>query len=85
MLCLLQLELFLLLRSNAGMVMSDLEVDVLDELGSSLKFLLGSPLLVPEVSPRWPQACFFQVCGLDSLVGCVLGLEHQFNWNKCNG
>ena len=46
----------LLLRSNAGMVMSDMEVDVLDELGSSLQFLLGSPQLVPEVSPRWPQA-----------------------------
>ena len=26
----------LLLRSNAGMVMSDLEVDVLDEMGSGL-------------------------------------------------
>ena len=37
---------------NAGMVMSDLEVDVRDELGNSSKFLLGSPQLAPEVSPR---------------------------------
>ena len=33
-------NLLLLLRSNAGMVMSDLGVGVPDELGSSLKFLL---------------------------------------------
>ena len=46
----------LLLRSTAGIVMSTLEVDVLDELGSGLKFLFGSPQLVPEVTPRWPQA-----------------------------
>ena len=31
--------LLLLLPSNAGTVMSDLEVDILDELGSSSKFL----------------------------------------------
>ena len=37
----------LLLRSKTGMVMSDLEVDVLNVLGSSLKFLLGCPQLVP--------------------------------------
>ena len=36
-------NLLLLLRSNVGMVMSNLEVGVLDELGSCLKFLLGSP------------------------------------------
>ena len=54
----------LLLPSNAGMVMSDLEADVLDELGSSLKFLLnGSPQFVPEVSPRWPQDCSFECVG----------------------
>ena len=34
-----------------GHVKFDLEVAVLDELGSSLKFLLGSPQLVPEVGP----------------------------------
>ena len=55
--------LLLLLRSNASMVMSDLEVDVLDELDSSSKFLLGSPQLVPEVSPRGPQACSFECVG----------------------
>ena len=53
----------LLLRSNAGVVMSDLEVDVLDELGSSSKFLLGSPQLVAEVSPRWPQGCSSECVG----------------------
>ena len=37
------------------MVLSDLEVLVLDELGSGLKFLLGSPQLVPEVSPGWSK------------------------------
>ena len=57
---LLLLLLLLLLRSNAGMVMSDFEVDVLDELGSSSKFLLGYPQLVPEVNPRRPQACSFR-------------------------
>ena len=31
---------FLLLRSNAGMVLLDLELDVLDEPGSGLKLLL---------------------------------------------
>ena len=45
------LLLLLLLRSDAGMAMSDLEVDVLDELASGLKFFLGSPQLVSEVSP----------------------------------
>ena len=72
--------LLLLLRSNAGMVMSDLEVDVLDELDSTLKFLLGSPQLVPEVSPRWPQACSFECVGWtlfqDVFWSC---LEHQFH------
>ena len=34
------------------MVMSNLEVDVLDELGSGSKFILGSPQLVPEVGHR---------------------------------
>ena len=43
------LLLLLLLRSNAGMLMSYLEVDVLDELGSGMKFLLGSRQFVPEV------------------------------------
>ena len=37
--------LLLFLRSNVGMVMLDLDADVLDELGSCLKFLLGSPQL----------------------------------------
>ena len=32
----------LLLRSSAGMVMSNLEVDVLGEIDGGLKFLLGS-------------------------------------------
>ena len=41
-----ELDLLLLLRSNAGMVMSNMEMDTLDELGSGLKFLLGSPQLV---------------------------------------
>ena len=49
--------------SDAGTVLSDLEVDVLDDLGSGLKFLLGSPQLVPEVSPRWPQECSFESVG----------------------
>ena len=55
--------------------MSDFEVDVLGELGYSLKFLLalGSPQLVPEVSPRWAHASSFE-CGLDSFAGCALGL-----------
>ena len=35
---------FLFCVQMLGMVMSDLEVYVLDELGSSLKFLLGSVL-----------------------------------------
>ena len=56
------------LRSNAGVVMSDLEVDALEEMGSGLEFLLGSPQLVPEVSPRGPQACSFPGWGLDSSV-----------------
>ena len=44
---------------NAGMVMSHLEVDVLGELGNSLKFLLGFPQLVLEVSPTEAVACRF--------------------------
>ena len=44
--------------------LSDLEVGVLDELGSGLQSLLGSPQLVPaEVSPRWPQACSLECVG----------------------
>ena len=35
-------------------------MDVLDELGSGLKFLFGSPQLVLEVSPRWPHVCSFE-------------------------
>ena len=62
----------ILLHSNAGMVMSDLEGDVLDELDRGLKFLRGSPQLVPEVSPRWPQACSFEC---DSFAECVLGVR----------
>ena len=54
--------LLLLLRSNAGMVMSDLEVDVLDELGSvvwssSLDRLASgimSIYLSIYLPPRWP-------------------------------
>ena len=45
------------------MAMSNLEVDALDELCSGSKFLLGSPQLVPEASPRWPQACSFECVG----------------------
>ena len=48
-------KIILLLRSNSGIVMLNLEVNDLDELGS-LKFLLGSQQLVQGVSPRWPQA-----------------------------
>ena len=57
------------------MVMSNLEVDVLDELGSGLKFLLalGSPQLVPEVTQAGSHASPFE-CGLDSFAGCALGL-----------
>ena len=40
-----------------------------------MKLLLGSPQLVPKVSPRWPPACSFE-CGLNSFVGCV---QHQFH------
>ena len=58
-------ESSLLLSSNAGMVMLNLEVDFLDEVGSSLrKFLFGSPQLVPEVSPTPPQACSFECVDL---------------------
>ena len=56
-------QVLLLLRSNVCMIVSDLKVAVLDELGSGLRFLLGSPHLVPEVSPRWPQACSFECVG----------------------
>ena len=50
--------------------MSDLEGGGdLHELGSGSKFLLGSPQLVPEVSPRWPQACSFECVGLKLLLG----------------
>ena len=45
------------------MAVPDWKVDVRDALGSSLKFLLGSPQLVPEVSPRWLQACSFECVG----------------------
>ena len=64
----------LLLHSNASVVTSNLEVNELDELGSGFKFLLGSPQLVPEVSPRWHMATgmFYQVCGLNSFAECVL-------------
>ena len=58
--------------------MSNLEVGVLDVLDSGLKFLLVSPQLVPEVSPRWPQVYSFE-CELDSFVECVFGLGHQFH------
>ena len=37
-----------ILRSNAGMVRLTLEVDVMDQLDSGLKFLLGSPQRVPD-------------------------------------
>ena len=40
---LLLVVILLLLRSTVGMVMSNLEMGVLDELGSCLQFLLGSP------------------------------------------
>ena len=49
-------EVLLLLRSNAGMVMSDLEVNVLDELGSKSE-------VPPLASPRWSQACSFGCVG----------------------
>ena len=70
----------LLLRSNAGMVMSELEVEVLAELGISLKFLLGSPQLVPEVSPRWPQAYFFECVGWTGLQDVLWVLNTSFTW-----
>ena len=58
--------------------MSDLEVDVLDELGRGWKFLIGSPQLVPEVSPWMATGGFFGVpCGLDRSAGRVLGLGRQ--------
>ena len=60
-------------------VMSDLDVDVLDEVGSSLKFLLGSPQLVPEVSPRWLQACSFECVDWTVLYDVLWVLEHQFH------
>ena len=41
---------FLLLRSNAGMVMSDLEVDVLAVLGGSLTFLLASAICFSTIA-----------------------------------
>ena len=34
------------------MVMSNVEGDVLDELGSGLNFLIGAPQLVPEVKAK---------------------------------
>ena len=48
------------------MVMSDLEVDVLDELGSGcLKFLFGPPRLVPEISaPQMATGVLFRLCWL---------------------
>ena len=36
----------------AGMVMSELEVDVLDDVDSSLKFLFGSPTACPGSQPQ---------------------------------
>ena len=66
--------ILLLLRSNAGMVMPILEVDVLDELGNGLRFLLGSPATAcPGRQPQMATGVSFRVCGLDSFVGCVSG------------
>ena len=52
--------LLLLLRSNAGMVMSDLEVDVLDELGSSLKSSFLDPHSLSRKSA--PDGKRFRLC-----------------------
>ena len=38
--------------------MYNFQVDV--ELGNDLKFIVGSPQVVPEVSPRWPKECSFE-------------------------
>ena len=54
----------LLLRSKAGMVMLNLEVDVVGELDGGLKFLLGSLQLVqgsqPQIGHRRMQASYFE-------------------------
>ena len=57
------------------MATSDLEVDVLDELGSGLAFLLGSPQLVLEVSPGWPQASSFECVGWTALHNVIWVLD----------
>ena len=63
------LQLLLLRSANVGRVMSNLEVDVLNELGSCLKFLLGSPQFVPGGSQlQMATGVFFRVCRLDSFV-----------------
>ena len=60
--------------------MSTLEVDVLGELGSALKYLFESLQLVLEVSTRWPQTgvLFLRVCGLDSFAGCLSSSNLMF-------
>ena len=58
------------------MVMSNMEVDVVDELALVLKFHLGATHIVPEVSPRCrPHACFFECVGSTLLQDVTLGLS----------
>ena len=60
--------LLLLLRSNVGMGMSNLEVDILDKLGRSLKFLTACP-------GSQPQACSFECVGWTGLQNVVWLLD----------
>ena len=84
-------EVLLLLRSKAGMVMSDLEVDVLDELGSSSKCLLGPPQLVPEVeltvSPfcqRWSQDVWCSMhAGRQRVRSDIYVRRHSAEYEAC--
>ena len=65
--------------STAGLTCTVVAYPRQDELGSGLKFLLGSLQLVLEVSPRWP-VIFFRVCGLDSFAECVWALDASSTW-----
>ena len=62
----------LLLPSSAFRCRYGHAMDVLDEFGRRLKFLLGSPTACPGSQPQMATGVFFRVYGLDSFVESVL-------------